>query len=75
MINLFKTTRYFIITFQWEMSKGRSGTGELSHASPYYPNRDAICQSILQQRKTVEKVVITNVNELSKKDFNHYCQK
>ena len=72
MINLFKKNRYFVITFQWEMSKS-SGYGELSRVSKEYPNRDFIQLQVLEQRKTLTKCIITNVRELSKKDFTSYC--
>lgn len=72
MINLFKKNRYFVITFQWEMSKS-SGYGELSRVSKEYPNRDFIQLQVLEQRKTLNKCIITNVRELSKKDFTSYC--
>jgi len=71
----FVKTRYFIITFQWEMDKGRSGYGELSRIDIQYPIRDAIIQGILDQRKTVQKVIIINIRELSKKDFTSYSYK
>ena len=72
MINLFKKNRYFVITFQWEISKS-SGYGELSRVSKEYPNRDFIQLQVLEQRKTLTKCIITNVRELSKKDFTSYC--
>ena len=72
LINLFKKNRYFVITFQWEMSKS-SGYGELSRVSKEYPNRDFIQLQVLEQRKTLTKCIITNVRELSKKDFTSYC--
>ena len=72
LINLFKKNRYFVITFQWEMSKA-SGYGELSHVSVNYPSRDFIQLQVLEQRKTLTKCIITNVRELSKKDFTSYC--
>ena len=72
MINLFKKNRYCVITFQWEISKS-SGYGELSRVSKEYPNRDFIQLQVLEQRKTLTKCIITNVRELSKKDFTSYC--
>ena len=71
-LSLFKRNRYFVITFQWEMSKA-SGYGELSRVSKEYPNRDYIQLQVLEQRKTLTKCIITNVRELSKKDFTSYC--
>lgn len=73
-MNLFKRNRYFVITFQWEMNKA-SGYGELSHVSKDYPSRDFIQLQVLEQRKTLNKCIITNVRELSKKDFTSYCGK
>ena len=72
MRNLLKRNRYFVITFQWEMNKA-SGYGELSHVSKEYANRDFIQLQVLEQRKTLTKCIITNVRELSKKDFTSYC--
>lgn len=74
LLNLFKKSRYFIITFQWEMTKGRSGYGELSHVSSKYPSREKIQNTILENRSQVVKCIITNVCELSKKDFTSYCE-
>lgn len=73
--NLFTKKRYFVITFQWEMLKGQSGYGELSHVSTDYPSRDFIQLEVLKQRKTLSKCIITNVRELSKNDFISYCGK
>jgi len=71
----FVKTRYFIITFQWEMDKGRTGYGELSRIDINYPKRDFLITSILEQRKTLTKVIIINIRELSKKDFTSYSYK
>lgn len=70
---LFSKNRYFVITFQWEMNKGQSGYGELSHISKDYPSREFIQLQVLEQRKTLVKCIIINVRELSKKDFISYC--
>lgn len=72
LTKLFIRQRYFVITFQWEMNKA-SGYGELSRVSKEYPNRDFIQLQVLEQRKTLTKCIITNVRELSKKDFTSYC--
>lgn len=71
---LFIRQRYFIITIQWEMSKGRSGYGELSHISLKYPSRDALITGIMEQRKTVEKVIILYIREMKKKDYFSYVK-
>jgi len=70
--NIFTKNRYFVITFQWQMDKA-SGYGELSHVAKDYPSRDYIQSEVLKQRKTLNKCIITNVRELSKKDFISYC--
>lgn len=74
IIRLFKRERYFIITIQWEMSKGRAGYGELSHISLNYPSRDALIAGIKEQRKTVEKVIILYIREMKKKDYFSYVK-
>ena len=61
--------RYFIVTWQSERA---SGSATVTTSRNKYINRDLFIEELKDTHDNISNISITNIIELSKKDFNNW---
>jgi len=70
-----KANRYFIV-FYVCLNNRKTATGHRAFSSTIYPNRNEVVQEIINQGDgyNSEDVIITNIQELSKEDYEQFIK-